>query len=170
MIKSITFIIFDYIIDEIQEINDTTYNLIYEYKQTKSFILNRTDIKKNYYEISNKFCLKFFKQNSENMFKILYIAKKKYRNNIKFYFKTYFWIYFKQIIYILKNGVSGKDRIEVMKVFFKLFHENKVILNELNYQGIIKQTISKMQELLRQKDTSNDIKFKEQLESYLITN
>lgn len=188
--KDIIFMTFDFIIDDIYEIDideyfdffdvdslcsdgpiedkalTNIYSLIDDYKQTCYFKLNRTDLLDTIEELGN--CDSFsydvlFKAKKE-IFEVFDLINKK--KNREDFFKTHFVKYCQRFLTLCDRVGLISQRKEIVKIIYHLCYINRIVLYT-KYPGKLFNILHfKLDELLTDKNVVNDFEMKILLQAY----
>jgi hypothetical protein len=188
--KDIIFLTFDFIIDDIYEIDideyfdfydvdslcsdspiedkalTNIYSLIDDYKQTYYFKLNRTDLLDTIEELGN--CDSFsydvlFKAKKEILEVFDLINKKKNRED---FFKTHFVKYCQCFLTLCERVGLISQKKEIVKIIYHLCYINRIVIYT-KYPGKFFNALHfKLDELLTDKNIVNDFEMKTLLQAY----
>ena len=173
--KDLIFTSFDFIIDEIQEIDVDDYfesihecsnssaedkelfhinSLIHEYKQSSYFQLNRLDLLKELKNLDNFWSYDIFFKVKQNMFKVFdLIDKKKTKED---FFKTHFVKYCQVLIQLSENVDECEQKIEIIKAIFYICNKNKIIIYK-RYNLLYETILKKFDQFLNENSVKNNL-------------
>ncbi len=170
--KDLIYLIFGYIIDDIQYINDKEYSdsecsdgqvedlYLYNYyahigayKETIYFQVNRTDILENIKSIDSDFSYDKWLKVRKEMFNIFNIINKK-KHKDKF-FKTHFVAYIQALLNLNDYFDKKEHKIEIVMAIFYLVYLNRLCIY-INYKNLYVTINSKLSELMIDNDLKND--------------
>lgn len=173
--KDLIFTSFNFIIDEIQEIDvddyfeslcecsgsdiedkelKHIYSLIDEYKQSSYFQLNRSDLLKELKNLGNFWSYDIFFKVKKNIFKVFdLIDKKKTKED---FFKTHFVNYCQVLINLSENIYECEQKIEIVKAIFYICNKNKIIIYK-RYNRLYETIWKKFDEFLNENSVKNNL-------------